>query len=248
MNIEGLPAKIKEDVEDRSLEIAERLAGSIVIIGGWACRALLGERHKRYTLDVNGFCGPRDLENVAEVLKSMGFSVARMEWGCICTLPYSLPAELGAEIKINARTLDALRDVAIRIEISGPKMKEKRTHHFFEFEFNEVMEKRIVYHNRKGSVRIMVPKMEWMTANKLGLPTDYKNVFDGCLLLLESDVGKVAEVINSVDDWSEMVKSRMPRVLGRVSQAGLANTLLRDAKADLKELKRRFKELEQLID
>ena len=54
MNLEDLDRNVKEDIEDHSLDILDRVKDDIVVIGGWAVRAHLGTGHHRYTLDVDG--------------------------------------------------------------------------------------------------------------------------------------------------------------------------------------------------
>jgi hypothetical protein len=52
MNLEELPEPIKKDIEDQSLSILEHIKDDIIVIGGWAVRALTGDKNGRYTLDI----------------------------------------------------------------------------------------------------------------------------------------------------------------------------------------------------
>ena len=59
-----------------------------------------------------------------------------------------------------------------------------------------------------------------MAAVKLGLPVDYKNNYDAAMLLIRCDIDRVIQVIQDNDDWAEMVLRRMPKLKGRILQAG----------------------------
>ena len=47
MNLEDFPEPIKKDIEDQSLSILEQIKEDIIVIGGWAVRALTGDKHSR---------------------------------------------------------------------------------------------------------------------------------------------------------------------------------------------------------
>jgi len=65
MNFEDFPDPVKKDIEDSSLSVLEHINDDIIVIGGWAVRALIGDKHGRYTLDIDG---------VAEINKINGAS------------------------------------------------------------------------------------------------------------------------------------------------------------------------------
>ena len=50
MNLEGFPESIKKDIEDQSLSILEHIKDDIIVIGGWAVRALTEDKHGRLYL------------------------------------------------------------------------------------------------------------------------------------------------------------------------------------------------------
>jgi len=64
MNLEDFPEDVKNDIEDQSLSIFEHIKDDIVVIGGWAVRALLGKKHGRYTLDVDGVANENDFDYI----------------------------------------------------------------------------------------------------------------------------------------------------------------------------------------
>jgi hypothetical protein len=67
-----------------------------------------------------------------------------------------------------------------------------------------------------------------LAANKMGLPADYKNIFDLALLLDRCPMDDVVQIIKSTDDWKDMVLRRIPRIVGRVQREDkTANILLR---------------------
>ena len=64
MNIEEFPEDIKNDIEDQSLSIFDAIKDDVIVIGGWAVRAHLGEDHHRYTLDVDGVTDKETLDRI----------------------------------------------------------------------------------------------------------------------------------------------------------------------------------------
>jgi hypothetical protein len=73
---------------------------------------------------------------------------------------------------------------------------------------------------------VKVPRIEHMAAVKLGLPVDYKNNHDAAMLLRKCDIAKVIQIILDNDDWANLVLRRMPKLKGRISQAGRIENIL----------------------
>ncbi len=217
MNIEELSIPIKQDIEDQSLEILEKIASNIIVIGGWAVRAHLGEEHHRYTLDVDGVTDERTLQNLRKLFESSEFEERPVEWGVKFFKRYIPRIETDDDIESR---------VELRIELSHPRIKERNTHHYFEFSLTDFEEIYIPYHNIDKQVKVRVPPLEHMTAVKLGMPVDYKHNHDAAMLLRNSDIDKVIQVIKSNDDWQDIVLRRMPKLKGRITQPGrIENTL-----------------------
>jgi hypothetical protein len=211
MNIEEFPEPIKKDIEDQSLSILEHITDDIIVIGGWAVRALTGDKHGRYTLDIDGVTEQTTMKKVEPILTSLGMDGRKSDWGIQFYQHYQ------PKIKVTEDIRKEIENLELRIEISGPRIKESQTHHFFEFSLTEFLEREIQYHMKKEKVKVRVPPAEYMTAVKLGLPVDYKNNFDSQVLLEICNVEKVVEIIKSNDDWSEMVLRRIPKLIGRLS-------------------------------
>ena len=212
MNFEDFPEPIKKDIEDQSLSILEQIKDDIIVIGGWAVRALTGDKHWRYTLDIDGVTDAVKMSEIESKLSVIGMKVRRNEWGLQFYHKYNPRFQVPEEIK------EAIEQVELRIEISGPRIKESRAYHYFEFSLTEFEERKIPYHLNEDNVRVNVPPAEHMAAVKLGLPVDYKNNFDSQVLLEICNVDKVIEVIKANDDWREMVLRRVPKLIGRLSQ------------------------------
>lgn len=243
MNIEEFPEDVKKDIEDSSLSILEHIKDDIVVIGGWAVRALVGKKHMRYTLDIDGVCDERNMPGIKKKLKKMGLEARNSEWGIQFHMPYTPNIEIG-----DNKVLAQAGDVELRIEISGPRIKESQTHHYFEFDVNSYILREIVYHNKPEKVRVNVPPHEHMAAVKLGLPADYKNNFDSAILLQMCDIENVIEVIKSNDDWDEMVLRRLPKLKGRASDADrLENMLLINAGIVIKQYIRTLDQIEKSL-
>ena len=81
MNIEDFPDPVKKDIEDSSLSVLEHINDDIIVIGGWAVRALIGDKHGRYTLDIDGVAEINKMEEIESKLSSAGMNVRRLEWG-----------------------------------------------------------------------------------------------------------------------------------------------------------------------
>jgi len=242
MNLEQFPIDIKNDIEDQSLSILDRIKDRIIVIGGWAVRAHLGDEHHRYTLDVDGVVDREKMSEIKEELEGYGFEAYHPEWGIQFLKKYepnvSMPEALIKEIET----------IQIRIEISEPRITEFSTPHFFEFSLSNFEIKGISYHDGKGEVMVRVPPIEHMAAVKLGLPVDYKNNHDAAMMLQRSDIELVIKAIRDNDDWREMVLRRMPKLRGRISQSGqLENTLALAAGLNIKEHIRRLDIIEKAM-
>jgi len=211
MNFEDFPEAIKKDIEDQSLSVLEQIKEDIIVIGGWAVRALTGDKHGRYTLDIDGVTDDVKMRGIELKLSAVGMKARRNEWGIQFYHKYNPRVQIPEEIR------EAIEQVELRIEISGPRIKESRTRHYFEFRLTEFEERKIPYHLKEGNVRVNVPPAEHMAAVKLGLPVDYKNNFDSQVLLEICNVDNVIEVIKANNDWREMVLRRVPKLIGRLS-------------------------------
>ena len=242
MNIEKLPTDIRNDIENQSLRILAKISDEIIVIGGWAVRAHLGENHHRYTLDVDGVSHERNLANIERELECFGFTANHPEWGIQFLKRYRPSVVIPNDLK------GLIENIDIRIEISEPRIKEAGTNHFFEFRLSEYEVKAIPYHNAKGEVLAKVPPLEHMAAVKLGLPVDYKNNHDAAMLLQRSDLSLVVDVILSNDDWREIVLRRLPKSKGRIVQRDrLENTLALAAGLDIKEHIRKLNRIEHAL-
>jgi hypothetical protein len=212
MNIEDFPTFVKMDIEDQSLSILQHIKDDIIVIGGWAVRALSADKHGRYTLDIDGVTGAKKIKYIESKLTSIGMQLRKNEWGSQFYYKYKpnieVPKQLEKEIK----------KVELRIEISEPKIKESQTDHYFEFSLTDYIEKKLTYHIKEKEIMIRVPPVEHMAAVKLGLPVDYKNNLDSQVLLEISNIDRVVEIIQANDDWDEMVIRRIPKLIGRLSQ------------------------------
>jgi len=81
MNLQDYPDEIKNDIEDQSLDILEHMRDDVIVIGGWAVRALLGKEHKRYTLDVDGVTSKDKFDAVIDKLIKLDLKPSKAEWG-----------------------------------------------------------------------------------------------------------------------------------------------------------------------
>lgn len=230
MNLEDFPMSVKKDIEDQSLSLLEHIKDDIIVIGGWAVRALTSDKHGRYTLDIDGVIEPEKLKEIESKLSAIGMNLRKNEWGMQFYHKYKSNVDVVEELK------KEIKDVELRIEISGPRIKELRTDHYFEFSLTNYEERKIPYHLKKNEIIIKVPPVEHMAAVKLGLPVDYKNNLDSQVLLEICDVGKVIELILANDDWAEMVIRRIPKLIGRLEQKDrLEHMLAMNVGIDIKE-------------
>lgn len=236
MNLESFPHEVKEDIEDQSLELLESIKHSILVIGGWAVRGLLGEKHGRYTLDIDAVASKEGRKRVKDKLVSVGMQPKETDWGVLYYKQYEPEVDIPEEIDVS--------DVQLRIEISGPRISEYSTSHYFEFSMTEYITRTIAFHKRDETVEIMIPPVEYMAAVKLGLPVDYKNNFDSVMLLQLCEIQDVVEVIRKNDHWSEMVLRRMPKLIGRIrDKNSTAYLLATNAGIDIRNHVRKLKEI-----
>jgi len=230
MNLEDFPMLVRKDIEDQSLSILEHIKDDIVVIGGWAVRALSGNKHGRYTLDIDGVTKQEKMRDIESKLSSIGMDLRKNEWGRQFYHKYNPNVDIGEDLG------KQIEKVELRIEISEPRIKESRTKHYFEFSLTNYEERNISYHMKKDEIIIKVPPVEHMAAVKLGLPVDYKNNLDSQVLLEICDVDKVIEVILANDDWNEMVIRRIPKLIGRLNQKDrLENILATNVGINIKE-------------
>ena len=228
MNVERIPLEVRDDIEDQSLGILERIAEDVVIVGGWAVRAVLGPDHGRFSLDVDAVAGPREMEKLIEMLDGMGFELSKRDWGIRMFAPY-IPG-----VDVGDMDADVLDGVEMRVEVSGPRMFDIGMDHFFEFPLDEFETRSLPFQNVDGEVSVRVPSCERLAANKLGLPVDYKNNFDAAMLLVVADIDKVIEIILDTNDWRELLLRRGPKQMGRIRQSGrIERVLARDVGLDI---------------
>ncbi len=242
MNLEDFPVEIRDDIEDQSLDILENIKDDIVVIGGWAVRALLGKNHKRYTLDVDGVTSKEKLDIVTDKLSRLDLKPSEAEWGIKYYRKYVPKVDIPEKLKLEIESIE------LRIEISEPLIKEYKTHHYFEFSLTNYVQKDIEYHIKSKARSVNVPPIEHMAADKLGLPADYKNNYDVAVLLRESDIEEVIKAIKKNDDWYEMVIRRLPKLIGRINIPGrIEHTLAIDSGIDIKEHIKKLKLIEQTL-
>ena len=196
MNLQEFPKDLKNDIEDQSLAILETIKDNIIVIGGWAVRALTGEKHARYTLDIDAISSEDNLKKLKKELENAGLESRHSDWGTQFYQKYKPKMKI-----IDQEMCEKISKIELRIELSKPKIREFRTHHYFEFSLTDFVTKNIAFHNKDSTIFIRVPPVESMTAVKVGLPVDYKNNFDSAVLLQISDIDKVIEVIKNNDNW-----------------------------------------------
>ena len=242
MNVSRITPEVRDDIEDQSLAILEAIADHVVVIGGWAVRAVLGPVHGRFSLDVDGVAGTEDIDRVRQVLRDMGFDVARTDWGYRMFAPY--------EPRVDVEDLDpeVLEGIEVRVEVSEPRMYDVETRHYYEFPLDETGRRTLRYHREDREVTVTVPTCERLAANKLGLPVDFKNNYDAAMLLAVADVDRVVEIIRGTDDWREMVLRRGPKQIGRFLQRGrIERVLAREADLDIEGYVRTLRRIHEAI-
>lgn len=243
MNVKRIPIDVRNDIEDRSLGILEAVADLVVVIGGWAVRAVLGEQHGRFSLDVDAVAGPREIDRLQNILGNMGFDLLRTDWGVRMFAPY-VPG-----VDVDGLDHDVLEGIEMRVEVSGPRMYDVGRDHYFEFPLEEVETRRLPYHDQDREVSVKVPTCERLAANKLGLPVDFKNNYDAAMLLAVADVDRVVEIILDTDDWREMVLRRRPKQMGRFRQRGrIERVLAKNAGLDIDGYIKNLKRIHEAIE
>ena len=153
--------------------------------------------------------------------------------------------------RVDVEDLDAevLEDIEIRVEVSGPRMYDVETRHYFEFPIEETERSVLGYHGQERKVTVTVPTRERLAANKLGLPVDFKNNYDAAMLLAVADVDRVVEIILETNDWRDMVLRRGPKQIGRFRQRGrIERVLARNADLDIEAYIRDLRRIHEAID
>ena len=124
MNLQDYPDEIRDDIEDQSLDILEQIKDDVIVIGGWAVRALLGKKHKRYTLDVDAVASKDRFDAIIDKLREFDLKPSEADWGIKYHKKYVPEVYLSEELK------SEIESIEIRIEISEPLIKEYETHHY----------------------------------------------------------------------------------------------------------------------
>ena len=242
MNLQDFPLPVKNDIEDQSLSILEHINEDVIVIGGWAVRALVGEKHGRYTLDIDGIVAEASLKAIEDKLSALGMTSQKSQWGLQFNQRYQPSVDVPDDFRKD------LNPVQLRIEISGPRIQEAHTLHYFEFSLAEFQKKQLRYHLRDGTITVKVPPVAHMAAVKLGLPVDYKNNLDAQVLLEICDVEEVIGIIKTNDDWAEMVLRRIPKIIGRLQQKdSLEHILALNVGINIKEHIRIMKDIEKKL-
>lgn len=87
-----------------------------------------------------------------------------------------------------------------------------------------------------------------LTAVKLGLPADYKNIFDAIVLLQQTSTIDVVSAIKNNDSWDEMVLSRLPKYRGRLhDKNSLVHRIALDADIDIKSIEKKLSEIYSML-
>jgi hypothetical protein len=244
VNIGQLPKQIRDDVEDQSIDILQQIQQHIVVIGGWAVRSYIAKplRHARYTLDVDAVATPENIKIVDTILAKEDFTFSEeKDWGIQFYKPYRPNSGISYDPSV-------LKDIQIRIEISLPRIYEMDTSHYFEFDLKKTTKKMVVSHGMHQPIYATVPEIEYLTANKLGLPADYKNRYDAAVLLTNSNFCKILEIIKKTDNWGEIVLSRLPKFIGRTKdKEDVAHMLLRRANIVISEYLAQLKTIQQKL-
>jgi hypothetical protein len=242
MNLQEFPQPVKNDIEDQSLSILEHINEDVIVIGGWAVRALVGEKHGRYTLDIDGIAEEVNLKVIEDKLSGLGMKIQKSQWGLQFNQTYQPSVDVPDDFR---KDLDP---VQLRIEISRPRIQEAHTLHYFEFSLTKFEKKQLRYHMRDGNITVKVPPVAHMVAVKLGLPVDYKNNLDAQVLLEICDIDEVIGIIKTNDNLVEMVLRRIPKLIGRLQQKdSLEHILALNVGINIKEHIRIMKDIEKKL-
>ena len=96
---------------------------------------------------------------------------------------------------------------------------------------------------------IRVPPIEDLAAVKLGLPADYKNIFDSLILLQMCHIDDVVASIQRNNHWSELVLRRLPKYIGRLhNQKSLVYRIAMDARIDIKKSESRLSAIQRILE
>jgi len=241
MNLQEFPTRIKNDIEDQSLQLLSQIHDPLVIIGGWGVRAHAQKNHKRYTLDIDAVTDKKGIQKTKNILISKGLNCRKTEWG------FQLYAAYEPSFSLTDQEQKLLLP-EIRIEISEPCITEYQTDHYFEFSLTKYDTKKIHFHSFDKTLRIHVPPVADLTAVKLGLPADYKNIFDAIVLLQQTSLTDVVASIKRNDSWDEMVLRRLPKYQGRLhDQNSLVHRIAVDAHIDIKHIEKKLSEIQNIL-
>lgn len=236
MSLYNLPHQVKNGIENESLKMLRKIKQHIVVIGGWAARAHSGSTHIRYTFDIDAVASEQGQKQAYQALEEQGFCIVDEEWGGRATIPYKAPVDVEAE------------DLKIKVEIFPPRIYEIDGSHYFEFDLRETKEKEVVSMDGNTRVRIMVPDINYLVANKLGLPPLFKNMYDGCLLTQKSDISRVSQLIRKIDDWGDLAQIRISRTLKTLKEEG--SILYRELSktGEIREIRRKLEKILNQLD
>jgi hypothetical protein len=242
MNLQEFPVHIKKDIEDQSLQLLSLINDGIVVIGGWGVRAYTQENHQRYTLDIDAVSDKKGIQKTKSILISQGLSCRDTEWGFQLFTPYKPSFTLNTQEQ-------KLQLPEMRIEISDPRITEHMTDHYFEFSLTDYNRKKIHFHTLDDkTINIKVPPIADLTAVKLGLPADYKNIFDSIILLQYTTINDVISSIKRNDSWDEMVLRRIPKYRGRLQDKNsLVHRIAVDARIDIKDMVKKLSEIHRIL-
>jgi hypothetical protein len=211
MSLHDLPEEIKRHIEDESLNVVEKLRASsipFILIGGWASRAIGGADHDRYTFDVDGVLGSKsDFDTIAVILSDEGMEVTKFDWGQTYSRRLKLPLNLNQNLSGEQR--DLVSKSKIKLELSTSRIYSADGKYFFEFRMDKSRELEI--NTRSGrSIRAAVALPQYVIASKLGI-SDWKNIYDVGVLHKKITVGELVQVIESSDNWKELVRRKIVR-------------------------------------
>lgn len=163
----------------------------------------------------------KNLRKVKEKLISTGLKPNPTSWGVKFSKPYT-PAP-----RLPSLTPD--RDIKIKIELSLPRIYEDSSH-YFEFNLKKTCDQIVVAMDEKNKLKIKTPELDYLVANKLGVPSDFRSQHDIAVLLPLCDERKLVNLIKRIDRWSELVLRRTPKTVERISNP---TTKVHDALLDV---------------